>query len=239
MNKYSRKIVLDTETTGMNSSGPIYLDHRIIEIGAIEIINRKITKNSFHVYLQPNRLIDKDAYKVHGISDQFLLDKPHFSEIYKNFIDYVKNSELIIHNAKFDLGFINYELSLLKKDICKIENYCSIIDTLKLSRKIFPGKKNNLDALCKRYKIHHDRKKHSAILDARLLANVYLLMTSLQKTFFFMDFKKEIFFSNKKKKNFIKKSYIQKNTNKENLLHIKYLKNMQKKSKCLWINKKI
>jgi DNA polymerase-3 subunit epsilon len=234
MNKNSRKVVLDTETTGMNSSGPVYLGHRIIEIGAIEIINRKITKNYFHTYINPNRSIDKEAYKVHGISDDFLLNKPKFYEIYKKFVNYIKDSELIIHNSKFDLGFINYEFSLLKNNTSTVLDYCTVLDTLKLSRKIFPGKKNNLDALCKRYKINYKRKLHSAILDAKLLANVYLFMTSSQKSFFFMKFPKNFLLKNVKKKLFFKKKYVQKINSEEKILHVNYLKNMKKKSKCLW-----
>ncbi|CAL4320514.1 DNA polymerase III subunit epsilon [Buchnera aphidicola] len=234
MNKNFRQVVLDTETTGMNSSsGPVYLGHRIIEIGAVEIINRKITKNFFHVYLQPNRLIDQEAYKIHGISDEFLIDKPKFFEIYQDFLNYIKGSELIIHNSKFDLGFINYELSLLKKNVSAISKYCKILDTLKLSRSIFPGKKNNLDALCKRYKIHCNRELHSAIIDAKLLANVYLFMTSSQQSFFFMKPTKNSFLKENKKQR-SQNIYIQKNNLQENILHIKYLKNMKKKFKCLW-----
>ncbi|WP_343183712.1 DNA polymerase III subunit epsilon [Buchnera aphidicola] len=235
-NKHFRQIVLDTETTGINKEGPVYLNHRIIEIGAVEIINRKITKNKFHIYINPNRSIEKEAYNIHGISNNFLLDKPNFSKIYKNFINYVKNSELIIHNSKFDLGFINYELKLLNKNIKNILNYCTIIDTLKLSRKIFPGRKNSLEALCKRYKIYDNRKFHSAILDAKLLAKVYLLMTSKQKSFNFINKK----INNIKKKNKIfkknKKIYLKKSNNIENILHKKYLKKMKKNGNCIWLN---
>ncbi|CAL4320630.1 DNA polymerase III subunit epsilon [Buchnera aphidicola (Periphyllus testudinaceus)] len=234
--KFLRKIVLDTETTGINKEGVVYLNHRIIEIGAVEIINRKITKNYFHIYLNPNRLIDKEAYKIHGISNNFLLNKPNFSEIYKNFLNYIKNSELIIHNAKFDLGFINYEFQMLNKNVKNILNYCTVLDTLKLSRKIFPGRKNNLEALCKRYKLNYQRKLHSAILDAKLLAKVYLLMTSKQQSFFFMNKENNKIFKKNKKYTNKKKICIKKATVKENLIHKKYLNFMIKNNQCLWKN---
>ncbi|MCM0158263.1 exonuclease domain-containing protein [Candidatus Nardonella dryophthoridicola] len=136
-----RQIVLDTETTGINKFNTYYLNHRIIEIGAVEIVNRKITKNYFHVYLNPNRNIDIEAFRIHNISNNFLKNKPKFKDIYKKFLLFIKNSELIIHNAKFDIDFLNYELSLINKNI-KIENFCSnIIDSLEIARKIFPCKK--------------------------------------------------------------------------------------------------
>ncbi|MCW5197668.1 DNA polymerase III subunit epsilon [Buchnera aphidicola] len=235
MNIYNRQIVLDTETTGINSNGKVYLNHRIIEIGAIEIINRRITKNFFHVYLNPNRLIDKEAYKIHGISDKFLLDKPTFSDIYKNFIQYIKNSQLIIHNSKFDLSFLNYELKLLNKNIPEILNYCTVLDTLKLSRKIFPGKKNSLEALCKRYKINYHRKLHSAILDAKLLAKVYLLMTSHQKSFFSINNSNDLISNDNISSISHQKNIILYATQEENYMHLKYLKNMKKNGNCLWM----
>jgi len=141
MKKYDRKIALDTETTGMNSTGCFYKNHKIIEIGAIEIIDGMFTGNNFHVYIQPNRSIDKKSFKIHGISDEFLLKKPEFRDIVKSFLAYVNNSTLIIHNSKFDVGFINYELSMLNLDVREISQYCKIVDTLSLARKLFPGKK--------------------------------------------------------------------------------------------------
>jgi DNA polymerase-3 subunit epsilon len=235
MNIYNRKVVLDTETTGINSTGSVYLNHRIIEIGAVEIINRRITKNCFHVYLKPNRLIDKEAYKIHGISDKFLLDKPNFSEVYKKFIKYIKNSQLIIHNSKFDLSFLNYELSLLKKNIPEILNYCTVLDTLKLSRKIFPGKKNSLEALCKRYKVNYHRKLHSAILDAKLLAKVYLLMTSHQQSFFSINSSNKLISDVNSNYFLNKKNIIKYASTQENIRHIKYLKHMENNGNCLWM----
>ncbi|OQM34277.1 DNA polymerase III subunit epsilon [bacterium endosymbiont of Pedicinus badii] len=189
-----RKIILDTETTGMNKFGVHYLGHRIIEIGAVEIVNRKITNNIFHTYINPNRKIEKEAFLIHKIDEKFLQNKPKFHEIAEKFINFIQNSELIIHNAKFDVGFINYELSFLKYKIKKIEEICKIVDTLKIARSLFPGKPNNLDALCSRYSIGKEKRKiHSAILDAKILANIFLKMTGGQTL---MDFRKK--YENKK-----------------------------------------
>ncbi|QCI16498.1 DNA polymerase III subunit epsilon [Buchnera aphidicola (Aphis craccivora)] len=188
INNKKRIIVLDTETTGMNNFGKPFINHRIIEIGAVEIINRRFTGNNFHVYIQPNRLIDSNALKVHGITNDFLSDKPLFKNIAKKFFQYIQDSKLVIHNAPFDVGFINQEFSLLKNKIIDISNFCCIIDTLKISRKLFPGKKNTLDALCNRYKIKNShRVLHGALLDAFLLGKLYLLMTSGQESMSFYN----------------------------------------------------
>ncbi|WP_343153099.1 DNA polymerase III subunit epsilon [Buchnera aphidicola] len=177
-----RQIVLDTETTGMNRKGSICNNHKIIEIGAVELINRKLTGNNFHTYLNPNRKVDSEAFKIHGISDSFLENKPYFKDISSSFLTYIKNSDLIIHNADFDFSFIQHEFNFLNIKVEIGKDFLSLIDTLSISRKLFPGKKNSLDALCSRYKITNDsRKLHSAILDAKLLAKVYLLMTSNQE----------------------------------------------------------
>lgn len=176
-----RQIFLDTETTGMNRSGPSYKGHNIIEIGAIEMINRKLTGRKFHTYVNPKRSVDYDAFMVHGISDDFLKDKPYFYEIADKFIDFINGSELIIHNAAFDIGFIDYELSKTKINISSIKNITTITDSLLLARKIFPGKRNNLDKLCDRYHIDKSKRKlHGALLDAELLGEVYIAMTSNQ-----------------------------------------------------------
>jgi DNA polymerase III subunit epsilon len=171
-----RQIVLDTETTGINTSE----GHRIIEIGCVEISNRQLTNKYYHQYLQPNRKIDIEARNIHNITDEFLEDKPCFTEIVDEFIDFIEGAELIIHNAEFDLGFLNYELGLLNKQ--QITHYCEkITDSLVLARKLHPGQKNNLDALCKRYHVDNSiRKKHGALLDAQILAQVYLAMTGGQ-----------------------------------------------------------
>lgn len=188
INNTKRIVVLDTETTGMNNFGTPCINHRIIEIGAVEIINRRFTGNNFHVYIQPNRLIDTTAFKIHGITDDFLLDKPLFRNIAKNFFKYIQHSQLVIHNAPFDIGFINQEFSLLKNKKIDISNFFYIIDTLKIARKLFPGKKNTLDALCNRYKIKNShRVLHGALLDAFLLGKLYLLMTSGQESMSFYN----------------------------------------------------
>jgi len=176
-----RQIALDTETTGIDAEK----GHRIIEIGCVELIDRRLTGNNFHVYINPDRTIDEGALKVHGITQAFLADKPIFREIFQNFFDYINGAQLIIHNAPFDLGFINAEFKRMAKKLSRVENYCSIIDTLTLARKMHPGQKNNLDSLCKRYSISNEhRVLHGALLDAEILANVYLAMTGGQHTLF-------------------------------------------------------
>ncbi len=173
----NRIVVLDTETTGLNPQE----GHRIIEIGCVELINRRLTGNRFQVYINPDRLIDAGAIEVHGISNQFLEDKPRFQDIVDDFITFVRGAELVIHNAPFDVGFINHELSLLKTSKAKIEDYSSIFDTLTYARKKHPGQRNSLDALCKRYGIDNShRELHGALLDAEILADVFLLMTGGQ-----------------------------------------------------------
>lgn len=182
ISKQERIVVLDTETTGMNrEGGPTYLGHRIIEIGAVEIINRKLTGNHFHVYIKPDRLIQEDAIDVHGITDQFLRDKPEYREVHQEFLDFIKGAELVAHNAPFDVGFMDHEFEKLDPSIGKTEQYCHITDTLDMAKKIFPGKRNNLDILCERYGIDNShRTLHGALLDAEILADVYLLMTGGQ-----------------------------------------------------------
>lgn len=176
-----RQIVLDTETTGMDLSGSLhYQGHKIIEIGAVEVINRRLTGNRFHVYINPKREIDEAAFNVHGISDDFLRDKPVFSEIADDFIRFIDNTELIIHNASFDIGFIDYEFSLMTHDF-KVTEHCLVTDTLAIAKRLFPGKRNNLDVLCDRYQIENSQRTlHGALLDAELLAEVYLAMTGGQ-----------------------------------------------------------
>jgi len=173
-----RQITLDTETTGINPAD----GHRIIEIACVEILNRQITDKHYQQYLQPDRKIDTEASTVHGITNDFLLEKPRFADIVEEFIAFIKGAELIIHNADFDVGFINHELKLLKRDWQPLEHYCNkITDSLSLARERHPGKKNNLDALCKRYYVDNsNRKLHGALLDAKILAEVYLAMTGGQ-----------------------------------------------------------
>jgi len=172
-----RQIVLDTETTGLEPSQ----GHRIIEIGCVEMINRRLTGNNYHQFLQPDREIDEGAQAVHGISNEFLADKPRFSDVVKDFIEYLDGAELIIHNAPFDVGFINHEFNLVGSEYGKVATYCTVIDTLVMARKMRPGKKNNLDVLCKEYDVNNaHRELHGALLDAELLSEVYLRMTGGQ-----------------------------------------------------------
>lgn len=172
-----RQIVLDTETTGLEPSQ----GHKIIEIGCVEMINRRLTGNNYHQYLQPDRQIDEGAQAVHGISNEFLADKPRFADIVKDFIEYIDGAELIIHNAPFDVGFLDHELKQVGDEYGQVSSYCSVIDTLVMARKMRPGKKNNLDVLCKEYDVNNaHRELHGALLDSELLAEVYLHMTGGQ-----------------------------------------------------------
>ena len=175
----ARQIVLDTETTGLNAN----LGDRVIEIGCVEVLNRRITDRAFHSYVNPEREIDEGAAKVHGIDREYLADKPKFAAIAAEFIDYVRGAELVIHNAVFDVDFLDRELALA--GFGRLQEYVSgIVDTLALARELHPAKKNNLDALCERYAIANShRTLHGALLDARLLAEVYLAMTRGQETF--------------------------------------------------------
>lgn len=173
-----RQVFLDTETTGLYPAQ----GHRIIEIAAVEVINRRLTRNHFHVYLNPDREIDPAAQEVHGITLEFLQDKPHFPDVVDEFLGFVANAELIIHNAPFDVGFLNMELG--KIDRANIEEASAgIIDTLKMAKEMRPGQRNNLDALCRHYGIDNSKRTlHGALLDAELLADVYLAMTRGQES---------------------------------------------------------
>jgi len=173
-----RQIFLDTETTGLDPA----LGHRIIEIAAVEVVNRRPTQNRFHAYLNPEREIDPGAQQVHGITLEFLQDKPRFAEVVDEMLDFVAGAELVIHNAPFDVGFLNRELGLLGRE--KIESACeAITDTLKMAKELRPGQRNSLDVLCKHYGVDNSsRTLHGALLDAELLADVYLAMTRGQET---------------------------------------------------------
>lgn len=175
-----RQIILDTETTGI---GP-ELGHRVIEIGCVELIDRKLTGNHYHVYLNPEREVDEGAFRVHGISSHFLRDKPLFADVVADFLKFIEGAELIIHNAPFDVGFLDSELKHVQWHK-KLADYCSILDTLVLAREKHPGQRNSLDALCKRYDIDNsNRQLHGALLDAEILAFVYLAMTGGQARLF-------------------------------------------------------
>jgi DNA polymerase III subunit epsilon len=175
----NRLVVLDTETTGLNPQE----GHRIIEIGCVELVNRRLTGKRFHTYINPERIIDAGAIEVHGITNQFLDDKPVFAGVVEDFIAFIQGAELVIHNAPFDVGFINYEFSRLKNQTGTVSDYSKVFDTLSYARKKHPGQRNSLDALCKRYSIDNShRDLHGALLDAEILADVFLLMTGGQSS---------------------------------------------------------
>ena len=173
-----KQIILDTETTGLDPKS----GHRVIEIGCIEIINRKFTGEQFHVYLNPDRESDEGALAIHGLTTEFLSDKPRFNAVYEDFIHFIKESELLIHNAEFDIKFLDYEIKLLSKDLPNISSCVSkVTDTLQIAREKHPGQRNSLDALVKRYEIGgYDRELHGALLDSQILGDVYLSMTGGQ-----------------------------------------------------------
>ncbi|MBT6481675.1 MAG: DNA polymerase III subunit epsilon [Gammaproteobacteria bacterium] len=174
-----RQVVLDTETTGLDPSQ----GHRVIEIGCVEIDNRKLTGRHYHCYLNPGREIDAAAIEVHGLTSQFLRDKPRFHQIEEEFLAFIDGSELVIHNAPFDIGFLDHELRATKTDATAISNICGVLDSLLLAREKHPGQRNSLDALCKRYGVDNtQRQLHGALLDAEILADVYLVMTSGQSS---------------------------------------------------------
>ena len=173
----NRQIVLDTETTGLDPAS----GHRVIEIGAVELVNRKHTGKHFHHYVNPHREVEAGALEVHGISNEFLADKPDFSKIVDEFMAFIDGAELIIHNAAFDIGFLNSELAHVEYSIKDVTSCCQVIDSLAIARELHPGQKNNLDALCRRYEVDNsNRTLHGALLDSQILADVYLLMTGGQ-----------------------------------------------------------
>lgn len=174
----TRQIMLDTETTGLDYR----LGHRVIEIGGVEMVGRKFTGNRFHKYLNPEREVEAGAAAVHGLTDEFLVDKPKFREVAAELLDFLRDAELVIHNAAFDVGFLNNELSLL--NLPPLDQVCAgVVDTLKMAREMRPGRKNSLDALCQEYAVDNSgRQFHGALLDAELLAEVYLAMTRGQES---------------------------------------------------------
>ncbi len=174
-----RQIVLDTETTGLDPA----LGHKIIELGCVELVDRKLTGRHLHIYINPEREVEAGALEVHGITNEFLADKPVFSAVVDKFIEFVSGAELIIHNAPFDIAFLNYELAALKQKYQHMHHYCGVLDTLAMARKKHPGQKNSLDALCKRYEVDNSQRElHGALKDAEILADVYLLMTGGQSS---------------------------------------------------------
>ena len=181
----NRQIILDTETTGMNmGAGPVHLGHRIIEIGCVEVINRRLTGRHFHEYIRPDQLIDEEAIAVHGITNEFVANKPRFHEVAQQFIQFIDGAEIVAHNASFDVSFMDHEFSMLQPKGPKTSDICQILDSLAIAKYLHPGQKNNLDALCKRYGIDNSRRDlHGALLDAEILADVYLQMTGGQTKF--------------------------------------------------------
>jgi DNA polymerase-3 subunit epsilon len=174
-----RQIVLDTETTGLEPEQ----GHRIIEIGCVELVGRRRSGRQYHQYLQPDREVDSGAVEVHGITNDFLADKPRFSDVAKEFLEFIQGAELVIHNAPFDVGFLNNELRLLGPTFGALNDYCSVLDTLALARQLHVGQRNSLDALCKRYSVDNSQRQwHGALLDAEILTDVYLAMTGGQVT---------------------------------------------------------
>jgi DNA polymerase-3 subunit epsilon len=172
-----RQVVLDTETTGLEPSQ----GHRIIEIGCVELINRRLSGRRYHQYINPEREVDAGAVEVHGITNQMLVGEPVFAQVARDFLDFVEGAELVIHNAPFDLGFLNHELRLIDLKCAPLTNSCTVVDTLVMARGKHPGQKNSLDALCKRYGVDNSQRDlHGALLDAEILADVYLLMTGGQ-----------------------------------------------------------
>lgn len=227
-----RQVFLDTETTGLYPAQ----GHRIIEIAAIEVINRRITNNHFHVYLNPEREIDPAAQEVHGITLEFLQDKPHFPDVVNEFLDFVSGAQLIIHNAPFDVGFLNSELG--KIDISNIETFSAeIVDTLKLAKEMRPGQRNNLDALCRFYGIDNSKRTlHGALLDAELLADVYLAMTRGQESLM-MDIQQTATSSHEGFYMTTDKSVLVVPANDEELkAHDEYLASLAKGGSCIWQN---
>jgi len=175
-----RQIILDTETTGLE----VRQGHRLIEVACIEMVERRLTGRHYQTYLNPDRRIDEGARQVTGIEDEFLLDKPRFAEVADEFLAFIDGAELVIHNASFDVGFLDAELAMLSNGSGSISDRCSVLDTLKMARELYPGQRNSLDALCKRLGVDNSRRDlHGGLIDAQLLGDVYLAMTSGQVAF--------------------------------------------------------
>lgn len=236
-----RQIIIDTETTGLEPED----GHRIIEIGCVELMDRQITGNNFHRYINPQRQVEEEALAIHGITNAFLQDKPIFADVLNEFLDFINGAELIAHNASFDVGFINYEMRLAAKNSKPLETYVTVFDTLTLARKKFPGQRNTLDAICKRYKIDLSSRQqhgHGALLDAELLAQAYLLMTGGQSDLFtnygsVIDIKSATNTKISTESNLKKtKSLVIYANDEESLAHKSILKMIKKSSeKCLWL----
>ncbi|MES2218533.1 MAG: DNA polymerase III subunit epsilon [Pseudomonadota bacterium] len=231
-----RQIILDTETTGLF----VDQNHRIIEIGCIELINRKFTGKHFHYYLNPERAIDEGAQAIHGITTDFLANKPLFAHIAQELMDFLSGAELVIHNAPFDVGFINYELKLLNQAWQPLNEYCRIVDTLLMARQMHVGQRNNLDALCKRYSVDNSQREyHGALLDAHLLGRVYLAMTGGQATLFTETENVEIASQQQSVLEITQQKHKRKlpiilATEEELAAHELYLSHLAENGKCVW-----
>lgn len=229
-----RQIVLDTETTGLAPEE----GHRIIEIGCLELVNRRLTRKHLHYYLNPERTVERAASEIHGITSAFLQDKPLFADIVDELIQFLEGAELVIHNAAFDIGFLNAELKRCKR-FKPITHYCSSLDTLAIARKKHPGQQNSLDALCRRYGVDNsNREFHGALKDAELLSQVYLLMTGGQTQLFETE-KEEVNIGLGNVELVAKQrteealTILQANS-EELALHQQFIAMMQKKGTCLW-----
>lgn len=230
-----RQVVLDTETTGLSTSQ----GHRIIEIGCIELMNRRLTGRHFHRFLNPERAIDEGAEAVHGISLADLETQPKFAEVVEEFLEFIRGAELVIHNAEFDVGFLEYELGLIKHAQPNISDHAGVLDTLSLARSLHPGQRNSLDALCKRYEVDaSNRELHGALIDAELLARVYLAMTGGQ-TALTLDHSIEAENGDKVPDTLRKRRtdlhlVVRKANDDELALHEKMLDFVEKSGGCLW-----
>lgn len=237
----NRQIILDTETTGMNEFGAHYEGHCIIEIGAVEMINRRYTGRKLHLYIKPDRPVDPEAIRVHGITDEMLADKPDFKQIAEEFIEFIQGAELLIHNAPFDVGFMDYEF---EKHGCGIKtaDICLVTDTLQMARQMYPGKRNSLDALCDRLNIDNSKRTlHGALLDSEILGDVYLSMTGGQTSLFDESeeaIEPEIVIETQQKSavKFSQDLVVLTLTEEEISEHSEYLSLLNKKSKnnCIW-----
>jgi DNA polymerase-3 subunit epsilon len=232
-----RQVVLDTETTGLDPAQ----GHRVIEIGCVEIDNRRLTGRHFHCYLNPDRDIDEGAVQVHGITSEFLADKPRFTQIVEDFLQFVAGAELIIHNAPFDLSFLDSELALTGSPHRSLQALCPVTDTLLMARKKHPGQRNSLDALCKRYEVDNSQRElHGALLDAEILADVYLAMTGGQTNLLLVNEEVAVQASEVEsgKLNLARGVLLVSIPDEEDMqAHARFLERINKasKNKCLWL----
>ncbi|MCK5667327.1 MAG: DNA polymerase III subunit epsilon [Thiotrichaceae bacterium] len=234
-NNATRQVVLDTETTGMNKGGPIHLGHRIIEIGCVEVINRRLTGRHFHVYINPEMEIDPEAIAVHGITDEFIQDKPTFDAVADEFIEFISGAELVIHNAPFDVSFMDQEFRFLNKITSPTRDIATILDTLVLAKKMFPAKRNNLDALADRYGINNEhRVLHGALLDAEILADVYLLMSGGQSNLNLLNEGQKEAITQRYAVSSSEPLLVIKATQQEEEAHHSQIEMLKKKGDCLW-----